>query len=73
MNNSLKKLVQKSNLQVKSDFEIISKPNLVSGGVTSVDGSCNNGGDGVCNIVINFSCPVTNNSCTPKKATIESF
>lgn len=73
MNNSLKKLVQKSNLQAKSDFEIISNSNLVNGGVTRGDGGCDNDADGICNIKVNGSCPTTNNGCTPKKETIASF
>jgi hypothetical protein len=41
MNNSLRKLVQKSNLQTKSDFEIILNQNILIGGISLANVSCN--------------------------------
>ncbi len=73
-NQSLKNLVKKSNLlSIKDDFIILSDKN--NGNLRGGDnvGCPKKPGDdspGVCDIVINLSCPVTNNSCTPKTLTL---
>jgi hypothetical protein len=40
MNNSLRKLVQKSNLQAKSNFEVIETSNIINGGLHLRDQGC---------------------------------
>jgi hypothetical protein len=50
MNNSLRKLVQKSNLQTKSDFEVIETPSFINGGIYRGDKGCD--GDLACGIVV---------------------